>query len=522
MNKYILRTSLVWLVAIAAAAGVWYYRGHRLAAPAPPSNQIEPIAVGPAAMPSSSAAASPVLPAEPADAALVPIQLTPERMQSIGVKTGTVEYAQLSDGIRATGTVEIDERLVSYVQIRFPGYVRQVFANATYQLVHKGQPLFTVYSPDLVQTQKEYLMAAQNHALMASSSVEGVAAGASQLTAAAEDRLRQWDISEAEITRLKTTGKPSNEITINSPVSGYITEKNALPNLYADPSTRLYTIADLSRVWIDAQVFQDDVGRVKPGDRADITVDAYPGQTLRGIIDSILPQIDMATRTVKVRLEVANPGLRLKPGMFVNVAMKAGMGRQLVVPASAIFESGLRHVAFLDRGNGNLEPREVEVGARVGDSIVITHGLEVHQRIVTSANFLIDSESQLQAASGAAAAAPVSAAAAPAASARVEFTSNPDPPSRGSNTVIVTVANADGTPVTGAQVGVTFYMPAMPAMGMAAVTTKSSLTPSGAPGKYQGALSLSSGGTWQVTITVTKNGQPLATKRITVNAEGGM
>jgi RND family efflux transporter MFP subunit len=527
MNKYIWRTSLVWVGVLAAIAGAYLYRTHMPSKAVTQTHGIEPVAMGPEVNPAGTAngTANAAVPEQAVDSQLVPIQLTPEKMQSIGVKIGTVEYQTLSDDIRATGTVEIDERLVSYVQIRFPGYVRQVYANATYLFVRKGQPLFTVYSPDLVQTQKEYLLAEQNHKLMEASTVDGVASGASLLTTAAEDRLRQWDIPEAAITKLKSTGKPETEITINSPVSGYVTERNALPNLYADPSTRLYTIADLSRVWIDAQVFQDDVGRVKPGDRADVAVDAYPGQVLRGTVESILPQVDMTTRTVKVRLEVANPGLKLKPGMFVNVAMKANLGRQLVVPASAIFESGLRRVAFLDRGNGNLEPREVEVGARVGDNFVVTKGLEVHQRIVTSANFLVDSESQLQAAAGAPAAAPITATVANdapvAADLKVEMAMKPNPPHKGSNQATVTVAKADGTPLSGAQVSVTFYMPAMPAMGMAAVTTKADLAPKGA-GSYAGTISLESGGTWQVTINVTQNGQVVATKRMAVNAEGGM
>jgi Cu(I)/Ag(I) efflux system membrane fusion protein/cobalt-zinc-cadmium efflux system membrane fusion protein len=367
MNKTIVRTSLVWLSIFAMIAVSIMFRCHNGQGVKAGSGEILPVVMGPAA-------ATPTHPMamEPAVyAPLAPVQLSADKMQSIGVKTGTVEYAQLSDGVRATGTVDIDERRVTYVQLRFPGYIRQVFTNATYLLVHKGQPLFTVYSPDLVQTQREYLLAQKNQYVLRGSTIDGVKSGAASLSAAAEDRLRQWNIPESEITKLEVSGKPTTDVTIYSPASGYITERNALPNMYADLSTRLYSIADLSQVWVNAQVFQDDIGRVKAGDSAKVTIDAYPGQVFQGRIESILPQVDTATRTVKVRLEVMNSDLKLKPGMFVNVDLKKTLGQHLVVPASAIFQSGLRQIAFLDQGNGSLEPKEVSLGARVGDVFIV-------------------------------------------------------------------------------------------------------------------------------------------------------
>jgi RND family efflux transporter MFP subunit len=465
---------------------------------------------------------------EARDTALSPVQLTPERMQSIGVKTGTVEYTQLSDDIRATGTVDINERLLSYVQVRFPGYIRKVFANATYQYVRKGEPLFTVYSPDLVATQQEYLLAQQNQKVLQSSTVDGVAAGAATLSSAAEQRLEQWDVPASEIAKLKETGKSITDLTIYSPVSGYITERNALPNLYVEPSTRLYTVADLSQVWVNAQIFQDDIGRLKPGDAVVITVDSYPGRNFTGRIEEILPQVDMATRTVRVRLAIANPGLRLKPGMFVNVDVKSSLGRQLVVPASAVFQSGTRQLVFLNHGNGRLEPKEIAVGPRVGDDFVVLKGLEAHQSIVTSANFLIDSESQLQAAAGSFVPPPPGAGsnapppnAPSAAQVNIDFTTDPNPPARGNNIFRIRLTGPGNTPVTAASVTVSFYMAAMPAMGMAAMNTSATLTDKG-NGLYEGSGSLGSGGTWQVTITAQKNGQTIAARQLHVNATGGM
>jgi RND family efflux transporter MFP subunit len=515
MNKYILRTSLFWLLIFAVVIGVTFYRSHQRQQPASHSDGVQPLASGPAAQPPQIASGMDI-PSQKMEAPLVPVQLSSEQMQSIGVKTGIVEYKQLSDDIRATGTVDIDERLVSYVQVRFPGYIRKVFANASYQYVKKGEPLFTIYSPDLVATQQEYLLARENQQAMSASTVDGVAAGATSLSTAAEQRLQQWDIPESEIAKLKETGQAIPDLTINSPVSGYITERNALPNMYAEPSTRLYTVADLSRVWVNAQVFQNDVGRVKPGDNAAITVDAYPNRTFSGRIEDILPQVDMTTRTVNVRLAVTNPGLKLKPGMFVNVNLQSTLGRQLVVPASAVFQTGTRQLVFVDHGNGSLEPKDVVPGPRVGDDFVVLKGLKVRQQIVTSANFLLDSESQLQAAAGAGNAAPQHAS-----SVNVDFTTDPNPARKGANTFHVKLTSANGAPVSGADVTVTFFMPSMPAMGMGAMNVSTRLTQK-SDGLYEGQGNLGSGGTWQVTITVRQNGQTIATKQLRVNAEGGM
>lgn len=522
MNKYILRTSLFWLFILAVVIGVIAYRTYQRPQHAAYSDGVQPIASGPSPQPATSHMdSSMAMPAQKMEAPLAPVQLSAEQMQSIGVKTGIAEYKQLSDDIRATGTVDIDERLLSYVQVRFPGYIRKVFADATYQYVRKGEPLFTIYSPDLVATQQEYLLARQNQKFMSTSSIEGVASGAASLSSAAEQRLQQWDIPASEIAKLKETGKAIQDLTINAPTSGYITERNALPNMYAEPATRLYTVADLSRVWVNAQVFQNDIGRLKPGDIAAITVDAYPDRTFSGRIEDILPQVDMTTRTVKVRLAIGNPGIKLKPGMFVNVDMKSALGRQLVVPASAVFQTGTRQIVFIDHGSGSLEPKDVVLGPRVGDDVVVLKGLEARQQIVTSANFLLDSESQLQVAAGSYTPPPSSNTTQQSSTINVDFTTDPNPVHKGSNTFRVKLTATNGSPVTGADVSVIFFMPSMPAMGMAAINTTTKLLQKSA-GLYEGQGSLDSGGTWQVTVTVQQNGQTIATKQLHVNAEGGM
>ena len=191
---------------------------------------------------------------------------------------------------------------------------------------------------------------------------------------AAEERLRQFGVPAAEIATLEQTGKVQHEIAVESPASGFIIERNALPNAYVQPDTKLYTIADLSTVWVYANVFQDAVGRLKPGDAAQVTVDAYPGRDFNGRVDQILPQVDPTTRTVRVRLIFRNPGVVLKPGMYVNVDINLPLGKQLVIPASAVLQSGTRAIAFVDHGDGNLEPREIQTGPQIDDSIVVSQG----------------------------------------------------------------------------------------------------------------------------------------------------
>ncbi len=480
----------------------------------------------PSAMPGMSGAES-TSPAPKAQAQLRPIQLSPQRLQSIGVQIGEVKSKSVNDEIRFYGNVQANERRLAYVQTRFAGWIRKVYADAVGDFVRKGQPLFTIYSPDLVTTEQEYLLAKQSAGVLQQSTVQGVAAGASSLLESARDRLLQWEIPPSEIAKLDATGKVITDLTINSPVSGYVTERNALPNLYVQPETRLYTIADLTELWVYAQVFQNDAGRIKPGDPAEVALDAYPGKVFRGRVDYLLPQVDMATRTMPVRLVFPNPGLKLRPGMFVNVKVGLPLGRQLIVPASAAFHSGTRNILFLYHGEGQIEPREVEFGPQVGDNIVVLKGVEAGDQIVTSANFLIDSEAQLQAAAGAFMPPPPGAGQAAAmnapaaAQANVELTTDPTPPHKGSNTVRVKLAGQDGKLITGAQVTVTFFMPAMPAMGMAAMKTVINAGDMG-NGVYEGKGELDSGGTWQVTITATQNGQTITSKQLTLNATGGM
>jgi len=511
-------------VCVALTAGVGYlllHRSHSM----PVAQTGDPVvARGPA---SSGEPAMPATTPADAEPKLGPIQISPQRLQQIGVTTAIAQTKIVNDKLSVPGNVDIDEQGLSYVQTRFAGWIQSVSANETYQYVKKGQPLFTIYSPDLVSTEQEYLLARQNQKTLTPDPHGMAAQEGGWLLDAAEERLRQFGVPPATIAAIEQSGKVQREITVESPASGYVIERNALPNAYVQPDSKLYTIADLSTVWIYANVYQDAVGRLKPGDPAQVSVDAYPGREFNGRVDQILPQVDQTTRTVRVRLVFHNSGVMLKPGMYVNVDINIPLGKQLVIPASAVLQSGSRAIAFIDHGDGNLEPREIEIGPQIEDFVIVLKGLQPGDHIVTSANFLVDSEAQLQAA--------LASFNPPAQNANyssqasgmhteqitIDMTTVPSAPRKGSNTVHVKLTGADGKPIDGVQVSTTFYMPAMPAMGMAAEHASASLTARG-QGNYEGPLELEAGGTWQVTIVVQRAGSTIATRKLSVDATGGM
>ena len=453
--------------------------------------------------------------------ALAPVPISSREMQRIGVKIGEVRRKFVNDVLRTMGTVAVDERGLAYVQVRFSGYIQKVFVDSTYQYVRRGQPLFTIYSPELLSTEREYLLARESQRRLARSPDPAVARDAASLVDASTERLALWGIPRREIERLRATGRIRRDLVIDSPVTGYVTQREALPNAYAEPGTRLYTVANLSTIWVFAHVFQNDLGRLKVGDRARLTVNTYPGRQFTGRVDFIYPEIDPATRTARVRLRFANPGLKLVPGMFVNVSLEAPMGEQLVIPASGVLQTGTRAIVFVDQGNGYLDPRDVRLGAEVGGKYIVLKGLKPGERIVTSANFLIDSQSQLQAALAGFAPPSATPQAAGAAQARLAVSLRPNPLRIGRNVIHVTLTDRNGEPVNGAQVSATFVLPGMPAMGMAGKQVAVQLSPV-ENGAYQGSVTLTKGGTWQVEIVARKGERVLAAHQLSVDAAGGM
>ena len=268
--------------------------------------------------------------------------------------------------------------------------------DAQHRMMEDWQRLLTLYSPEMLATEQEYLLALKSKDMLKNSTLAGVLEQSDSLTAASRKRLELWDLSETQIEEIARTGQPVTNITLDSPIGGYVITRNAFPKQRITPETELYNIVDLSRVWIMADVFENDAPMVRLDQQ--VTVSLASARSFRARVDYIQPQVDPTTRTLKVRLEADNPEMLLKPDMYVDVEFRVATPRRITVPSEAVLNSGERQTVFVDRGNGYIEPREVQTGERVGDRLEIVKGLQPGERIVTSGNFLIDSESQLKAA----------------------------------------------------------------------------------------------------------------------------
>src|ERR1039457_951709 len=326
------------------------------------------------------------------------VQITPEKQQLIGVKYEQVELGGGSRTIRAVGKVAIDETRIGHVHTKVEGWIDKVFVDFTGKLVKKGQPMLTIYSPDMLASQRELLLAAKATTIMRDSALPSGFDQSESLLQATRRRLELWDLSEAQIDQVLRTGEPIKNITVYSPMTGYITDRKAFPQVKVMPDTDLYTIVDLSRVWIMADVFEYEAPNIHVGETARVSLQAIPGKSFTARIDYVQPEVDPMTRTLKVRLNMDNPGVMLKVDMYADIEFRVNIPSKLTVPADAVLNAGERKTVFVDRGNGYFEPTQGKNGEREGDRIQILSGLSQGERIVTSGNFLIDSESQMKAA----------------------------------------------------------------------------------------------------------------------------
>jgi membrane fusion protein, copper/silver efflux system len=347
----------------------------------------------------------PPAPAAPEPTQEAPSSLPPgtfhvstEHQQLIGVRYGEVEMAAASRTIRAVGKVEMDETRIARIHPKVDGWIENVFADFTGKFVKKGQPLLSIYSPELLATQQEYLLAMRAKEILRHSSMSSVHEDNVSLVDAAKRRLELWDLTDEQIEEVQRSGKPLKAVMLFSPISGYITARNAYPKQRVMPDTELYTVVDLSRVWVMADVYEYEAPSVRVGQSAVVTLSYQQGRTYRARVSYIQPSLDPATRTLKVRLELGNPALALKPEMYVDVEFQLSNPVRPMVPADAVLNSGLTKTVFVDHGDGHLEPRHVETGERFGDRLEILKGLSAGERIVVSGTFLIDSESQLKSA----------------------------------------------------------------------------------------------------------------------------
>ncbi len=503
-----------------------------------PGRQASPAAAGAAAASGGSASRGAEMPAgePPSDTAVF---ISPARQQLIGVRTAEVSRRALETTIRTVGVLAYDETRVVEIHPKIAGWVESVSVDFVGKDVRRGQPLFTIYSPDLVATQKEYLLALKAQAQLGASRVPETRAGATSLLAATRERLRLWDVNDAQIAELERTGEPRKTLTLYSPFDGVVLERNAFPGQYVSPETSTFKIADLSTIWVLGQIFEYELPLVKLGQDAEIQFPyGRSGPPMTGRITFIYPEVDAMTRRVKVRIELHNPGLAFKPESYVTVLVRAAAGQQLAVPKEAVIDDGDKRYVILALADGYFEPRIINVGEPVDDFYPVLGGLEPGERVVTSAQFLIDSETNLQAAMQAMAGMPgmeagaaagdskgagkpsevLAAEAVPAARLTITFRSEPDPPRPFENTFAVTVTDAEGRPVTDAQVTVLLFMPAMPSMAMPAMRSNFDL-PHAAGGAYRGVGDVPMAGRWDVTVTVSRAGQRIGTKRLVLVAQ---
>jgi Cu(I)/Ag(I) efflux system membrane fusion protein len=328
------------------------------------------------------------------------IKISTEKVQKLGVRTEAAQLRVLDKVVRASGRIEPDERRMYAISPKFEGYVERLHVNVTGQPVGKGQPLFEVYSPELVSAQREYAIAAQG--VESLKEAGGPARdGMKQLADSSLLRLKNWDISEEQVKALAKSGETKRTMTFRSPVAGIVTEKKAIQGMRFMPGEALYQVADLSLVWVVADVFEQDIGLVKSGAKAKVMINAYPGKAFEGTISYVYPTLNAQTRTVPVRVELANPGLLLKPAMFAQVELPVGAKGQVVtVPTSAVIDSGARQIVLIQQGEGRFEPREVKLGAGSDNHVEVLEGVREGEQVVVAANFLIDAESNLKAAVG--------------------------------------------------------------------------------------------------------------------------
>jgi len=349
------------------------------------------------------------------------IELSPEQQQLIGVKTVKVALKPMQKVIRTVGRIEADEQKLATINTKIEGWIEKLYVDYTGRYVRKGEPLVEIYSPELLATQQEYLSilkwtakqtvpadrprAAQSGRDQTKTQATSepvselrdmIANDARATLAAARERLQLWDISEEQINRIEETGKPVRTLILYSPVSGFVTQKAAIQGMKVMPGEKLFDIADLSTIWIVADIYEYELPFVRVGQQARVTLSYFPGKAMVSRIDYIYPTISADTRTAKVRLTLQNPKGDFKPQMFTNVEIRIGLGKKLVVPESAVIDTGVEQVVYVDRGNGVYEPRVVQVGLRADGAVEVLRGLKGGEKVVSSANFLIDSEAQLK------------------------------------------------------------------------------------------------------------------------------
>ena len=464
------------------------------------------------------------------------VTVSPDKQQLVGIRTALVESRPLVKKIRTVGIVTYDETKVAQVFTKVEGWIDKLYVDYTGKLVEKGQPLFDLYSPDLVATQDEYLLALQAKESLASSSLKDIRAGSESLLDATRRRLNLWDISDDQIAALQKSRQPKRNLTFYAPMSGFVLKKEAVQGMRVMPDKELYTITDLSTVWVNADIYEYELGNIRLGQSASIALSYYPGEKFTGKVSWISPVLDDKTRTTKVRLEIPNRNFKLKPEMYANVEIDVEGGRKLAIPEEAVLDSGIRKLVFVDKGEGRYAPAEIRVGSKFDRYYEVLSGVSAGEKIIASASFLLDSESRLSEAMGAMAGMPgmemesaqgkgemkgtkMEAAAKSGPQEKktqdliLVLSTQPENAKPGENLVRVKITDKTGKPVNDAKVSL---VGAMTMPGMAPFKAEGKFTKDGT---YEAKANFAMAGTWDITLSVQRPGQKAIQEKFTVTAQ---
>ncbi|MCI0415029.1 efflux RND transporter periplasmic adaptor subunit [bacterium] len=444
--------------------------------------------------------------------------IPPQRQQVLGVRSVPAETKSLSREIRTVGKIAYDETRITHIHTKFNGWVENVFVDFVGQPVKRGQPLFTIYSPELLSTQQEYLLALRSEKQLGNSSFDWIAKSPSSLTESAKARLRLWGVSEGQIDEIAKTGKTTRALTIYSPVSGVVTQRAAYHHgMYVTPELELYTIVDLSTVWLLADIYEKDLPFIKMGQSVRVQFPYAEQPPMNVKVDFFYPYLDPNTRTGQVRIQLRNPNSQFKPDQFVNVVLQTPEKTVLVVPNDAVLNTGDKQYVFVELGSGYFDPRQVQIGIQTKEGTEIATGVKEGERVVTAANFLLDSEARLRGVlenMGKPSKAQTMQVA-PSTGGLVIQVLEPKTAKTGDNRMRVSVKDAGGKPVSGAEVEVTLSMPQMGAMPP--MSNKAMLLDQG-NGIYAGNIEFQMAWTWETTIVVKKENKVIGSMKTTVTA----
>ncbi len=464
-----------------------------------------------------------------ADASVSSIQLNQKEQTDIGVQTVEVRRLNLQRVLMAVAKVDEPETQLASISARIGGRIDKLYLDFTGQQVHRGQTIASLYSPEVFSAAEEYRLSLENRKRLGTGAEPLAVSGAEDLVNASRRRLELWGLTTQQLNEIASSARPQIELPIYSTVSGIVTERKVTQGQYVNPGEVLFTVTDLSTIWVKADVYQPDLPSVHTGQQVEITSDSLPGTTLRGRVGFLDTSINPQTRTASARIQVPNPSMRLRPGMFVQVKFSAPAGRDvLAIPRSAVLDTGMRKFVYVAKGNGEFEGRQVQLGPAGADNYPVLAGLKEGERIVSQGSFLIDSQTRITGGMtgmfggskefdhGQADQGQAQVPAVP----QIKFTfrSDPETPRGNSDAKLhVTVLDASGKPVTDVQVKVTLIMPAMPTMGMGEMRAASDLTWKGSD--YVGTIKVPTAGSWNVEVNASRSGQLLGSYHARLNAQ---